>query len=227
MKTRLAAWAALFVLIGVVYLSNPDFFRKLMQLLAKGNVYAIAEYIRSFGIWAIFISFLLSTIMTFGLIMPFVILSAANGAVFGIGWGTVVSWAGEVVGALIAFVFYRLFLRDAIVKRLNHTRYWQYVDKLSTEHGFKTILLARILPVIPSGILTAVASLSNISFCDFFWATALGKIPSVFVKVLIGHDLIHFEAYKARLLMGAAVLLLLYLAAWWWKRKNTIENMEK
>jgi len=219
MGTRLVIWAALCGLIGIVYVYSPEFLSNMISVLRDGNVETIAAYIRSFGVWAVFISILLSIIMTFGLVIPFVILATANGAVFGIAGGTLVSWLGEVVGALVAFSLYRYFLRPAIVKRLSHTQYWCYVDKLSNEHGFKTVLISRILPVIPSGILTAAASISNISLWDFWWATAIGKIPSVFAKVVVGHDLLYFEAHKTRLLTGLLFLALLYFAAAWWRKR--------
>jgi uncharacterized membrane protein YdjX (TVP38/TMEM64 family) len=162
----------------------------------------------------------LSIFMTFGLIIPFIVLSGANGVVFGVGWGTVISWAGEVIGAGVAFLVYRYYLRPAVVKRFYHSPHWAYVERFSGKRGFKTVFVARVLPVIPSGILTAIAAISNISVWDFWWATVLGKIPSVFVKTMVGHDLLFFEANKTRFIVGLILLILLYMAGWWWKRKK-------
>lgn len=208
------------VIVLAVYSLNPDIFAEPLRVLRSGEVAQTAAYIRSFGVWAVVVSIILSIIMTFGLIIPFILISAANGLVFGLGWGTVVSWAGEVSGAIVAFSIYRYYFRPFIIQRYAHTEYWHYVENISGRHGFKTILIARILPVIPSGILTMAASISTISFRDFAWATLLGKIPSVFAKVLVGYELVYFRINEIRLLIGLLLLILLYAGAWWMKRRE-------
>lgn len=220
MGIRMKISVVLVVLIFIVYSYKPELFTHAMQLLRDGNVEAVAAYIRSFGAGSAFVSIVLSVAMTFTMVIPFILISAANGLVFGLIWGTVVSWLGEVIGAVVAFTVYRYWLRPSVLRRFGQTKQWYYVDKISGVHGFKTVLTARILPVIPSGILTAAASVSAISFGDFFWATLLGKIPSVFVKVLIGHDFLYFERYANRLLWGLLILLLLYCGAWLKRRED-------
>lgn len=220
MGIRMAVGITFLGLISMVYFLSSGFDNSIITIIRDGNADNLAAYIRSFGIWAVLVSVLLSILMTFGLVIPFVILAAANGAVFGIVGGTIVSWTGEVAGAMIAFTVYRYIFQPAIVKRLSHTPYWSYMDKLSSKHGFKTVLIARILPIIPSGILTAVAAVSNISVRDFWWATAWGKIPSVFVKVMVGYDLLHIQTNKYRLLIGVLVLVILYLAAAWYRKRG-------
>lgn len=220
MGIRTITWGIFFILILTAYILSPEIFVDVTRVLRSGDVDQIAEYIRSFGGLAVLVSIFLSTLMTFGLIIPFVLISAANGLVFGVGWGTVVSWAGEVIGAMIAFGIYRYYFRPSLMRRYKHTQYWRYVDKINRQHGFKTVLIARVLPVIPSGILTATAAISTISFGDFCWATVLGKIPSVFVKVLVGHDLVYFERYKIRFILGLLCLGLLYAGAWWVKGRG-------
>lgn len=220
MGNRIIATGLFFLVIFLAYLVEPETFRQLVMLLRGGDAVQIAAYIRSFGGWAVLVSISLSIVMTFGLIVPFVLIAAVNGLVFGLGWGTVVSWAGEVIGALIAFAFYRYYFRPSVIRHYAHTEHWRHVEKISGEHGFKMLLLARILPLVPSGLLTAAASVSTISFSDFAWATILGKLPSVFAKVLIGHDLIYFANYKMRFILGVLCIGLLYAAAWGIKRRK-------
>lgn len=220
MGIRMMVLGIILVIILATYGLHPGIFAEPLLILRSGDVGQIAAYIRAFGVWAVVVSMILSTIMTFGLVIPFVVISAANGLVFGLGLGTVVSWAGEVSGAIVAFSIYRYFFRPSIIKRYAHTEHWRSVEKISGQHGFKTILIARILPVIPSGILTMAASISTVSFWDFTWATFLGKIPSVFVKVLVGHDLVYFRVNETRLVIGLLLLILLYAGAWWVKRQE-------
>lgn len=211
------------VILGMVasgYVFSPGTFEEPLQALRSGNAEMIAGYIRSFGGWAIVASIVLSIIMTFCLVIPFVFLSAANGLVFGLGWGTVISWAGEVIGAIFAFNIYRYYLRPAFLHRFAQTKNWHYVEKIGGEYGFLTVLTGRIFPIIPSGVLTTAASLSTISFFDFSLATLIGKVPSVFIKVLVGHDLLYLSEYKARFIGGIVLLTILYAGAWWIRRQD-------
>lgn len=220
MSLRTVIAVASLALVAGAYVLSPGTFEEPLQVLRSGNAETIAGYIRSFGGWAIVASIVLSIIMTFCLIIPFVFLSAANGLVFGLGWGTVISWAGEVMGAIFAFSIYRYYLRPAFLHRFAHKKNWHYVEKISGEYGFVTVLTGRIFPVIPSGVLTAAASLSTISFFDFSLATLIGKVPSVFIKVLVGHDLLFLSEYKARFIGGVVLLTILYVGAWWIRRRT-------
>lgn len=219
---KLRTVSALLIAMGCITLYNlqPRFFAEFLQLLGSGNAELTAAYIRGYGGWAVIASIFLSIIMTFGLIVPFVVLSTANGLVFGLGWGTAVSWAGEVIGAVVVFSLYRCYFRPAVIKHCALSKYWHYLDKLGDEHGFLTVLIGRIFPVVPSGVLTAAASVSTITFWDFTLATLIGKIPSVFVKVLVGYNLFYFADHKGRFMGGLLLLFSLYAGAWWIRRRE-------
>jgi uncharacterized membrane protein YdjX (TVP38/TMEM64 family) len=152
------------------------------------------------------------------------ILSGAAGIVFGLFWGTVISWVGEVIGAVVMFIFARYFFRQWIEKKISASPYLKQVDDYSAKNGFKALLIARLLPLAPSGIITAVAAISRISWQDFLWATVLGKLPPVVIKVILGHDLVYASENMTRL--GAIVLLvtLIYVYMWWRKRKIAPEK---
>ena len=218
MKLRTVSTALICMGVIALYTFDPRICEEFLRLPGSGDAELTAAYIRGFGGWAVFASIFLSVVITFGLIVPFVFLSAANGLVFGLGWGTVVSWAGEVIGAVVVFSLYRWCFRSSVSRYCAHRNYWHYMEKIGDKHGFLTVLLGRIFPVVPSGVLTAAASVSTITFGDFALATLIGKIPSVFVKVLVGHDLLYFADNKMRLMGGLLLLLLLYAGAWWLKR---------
>lgn len=218
MKLRTVSAALILMGFIALYTLNPLICEEFSRLLGSGNAELTAAYIRGFGGWAVVVSIFLSIVMTFGLIVPFVFLSAANGMVFGLGWGTVISWAGEVVGAVVVFSLYRCYFRSSVIRHCAHSKYWRYIDKIGGKHGFLTVLIGRIFPVVPSGVLTAAASVSTITFWDFTLATLIGKIPSVFVKVLVGHDLFYFADHKVRLMGGLLLLILLYAGARWMRQ---------
>jgi len=95
------------------------------------------------------------------------------------------------------------------------------VDDYSAENGFKALLIARLLPLAPSGIITAVAAISRMNFRDFMLATVLGKLPPVIIKVLLGHDLVFASENMGRLIGIIVIIIGVYGALWWYKRKNS------
>ena len=218
--SKLLGWLAIIAMVGLTYLWQPEFFHHAYGIIERGDIAALAEYLRSFGAGAILITLLLFVVMTFTIVFPFMILSGAAGIVFGLFWGIIISWAGEVLGALFMFVFARYFFRHTVEGWIAKSRYLKQVDDYSAANGFKALLLARLLPLAPSGIITAIAAISRISFKDFFLATILGKLPPVVIKVILGHDLVFAGENLGRLVFIVLLVVIVYALLWWQKRKK-------
>lgn len=215
---KLFGWLAIAVMIGLTYLWQPEFFHHAYGIIEKGDIAALAEYLRSFGAGAILVTISLFVVMTFTIVFPFMILSGAAGIVFGLFWGIIISWVGEVIGALVMFIFARYFFRHTVEGWIVKSRYLKQVDDYSAENGFKALLIARLLPLAPSGIITAIAAISRMSFKDFWWATFIGKLPPVVIKVLLGHDIVFAGENMDRLIFVTLLVVLIYVVLWWHKR---------
>lgn len=217
---RLFGWVFIIISFGMLYWWQPEFFQHAYGIIEHGDIIGLAEYLRSFGSWSILVTVLLFIIMTFTIVFPFMILSGAAGIMYGLFWGVMISWVGEVIGAVVMFVFSRYFFRVLIESWIKKSAYLKQVDDYSAKNGFKALLIARLLPLAPSGIITAVASISRISFGDFFLATLIGKLPPVVIKVLLGHDLVFANENMTRLLIVVMVVVLVYIGLWWYKRRK-------
>ncbi|WP_021170527.1 TVP38/TMEM64 family inner membrane protein YdjZ [Sporomusa ovata DSM 2662] len=217
---KLFGWLAIAAMIGLTYMWQPEFFHHAYGIIERGDIAALAEYLRSFGASSVFITIILFVIMTFTIVFPFMILSGAAGIVFGLFWGIIISWAGEVTGALVMFVFARYFFRHTVEGWIRKSRYLKQVDDYSAENGFKALLFARLLPLAPSGIITAIAAISRMSFKDFWWATIIGKLPPVIIKVLLGHDIVFAGENMGRLLFIIVIVVLIYAILWWRRRRK-------
>ena len=84
------------------------------------------------------------------------------------------------------------------------------LDEFSESNGFRVILLARCIPYVPSGLITALAALSHTGFKEHFLATLIGKLPSTWVEVTVGHDLLSYRAHLLRLTLLTGVSGLIY-----------------
>ena len=184
------------------------------------NVEAIAEWLRSWGIVAVLASILLNVVISITGVLPSIFLSGANAVVFGLWGGFFVSLAGELAGAVIAFLLYRK--GSGLSKKLKQWSESNWVERVNQSSRFKQIAgiaLLRINPLLPSGFVNFGAALSKITLFDFFLGTFIGKVPSMVFETFVGHDLVFFTENKSRLaislLLGALVFLL-----FWPKRKE-------
>lgn len=212
--------------VALIYLAFPKEAEELTRVLATADLREVSQYLRSFGIWAVVVSLGLNIVQSMVAFMPSVFLSGANAAVFGLFWGMVISWLGEVLGAAITFWFYRFLGRDALETILARNKDKSVALSAITSlqqlqnprRGFWALVTARLLPFMPSGLVTLLAAMSRISFGVFFLATALGKAPSLILETLIGHDLLFFAEHKWRLILILGGLAGLWLA-WHYRAK--------
>ncbi|MDF2568909.1 MAG: associated Golgi protein [Sporomusa sp.] len=217
---KLLGWLVIIAMTALTYMWQPEFFHHAYAIIEMGDIGALAEYLRSFGAASVLITIILFVVMTFTIVFPFMILSGAAGIVFGLYWGIIISWTGEVIGAVAMFVFARYFFRHAIEVWIKKSPYLKQVDDYSAANGFKALLIARLLPLAPSGIITAVAAISRITFKDFILATGIGKLPPVVIKVLLGHDLVFAGENMTRLIIVVALVVAIYGAMWWHKARK-------
>jgi uncharacterized membrane protein YdjX (TVP38/TMEM64 family) len=217
---KLWGWLGIITVVGLTYLWQPELFQEAYGIIKHGDIAALADYLRSFGGWSVVITLALFVVMTFTIVFPFMILSGAAGIVYGLFWGIVISWSGEVIGALVMFIFARCFFRQVVEGWITKSKYLKQVDDYSAANGFKALLIARLLPLAPSGIITAVAAISRMSFRDFFLATIIGKLPPVVIKVLLGHDIVFAGENMTRLIVVAVLVVGVYLALWRYRRSK-------
>ena len=81
-----AALLLVALFLGIHFFAD-DFFNKTFTLAISGNVNGLVEYLRSFGSWAILISFVLDVLINAASVFPSIFLSTANGLIFGLPLG--------------------------------------------------------------------------------------------------------------------------------------------
>ncbi|CAI8861904.1 TVP38/TMEM64 family membrane protein [Brevibacillus sp. IT-7CA2] len=179
------------------------------------NIEALAEWIRSLGMLGIIGSILLNIVISVAGVLPSIFLSGANAVVFGLYGGFLISLTGEVVGACIAFFLYRYTIHKA--DRREKLKSFKWVHAINGTTSFRkclAIVLLRLNPMMPSGVINLGAALTNITFVQFLVATLIGKVPSMVFETFVGHDLITFSENKFRLLFALLAGALVFLLFW-------------
>ena len=222
MKTvKIVAAILIVALFGVVHLIAPEFLPEIFELLSHGDIVETAKYIEGYGSMAVVFSFLLTLFVNALGFPPAIIFSTANTLIFGIFWGIVISVAAETVGVTISFLLLRFFFRDAAEKVISKSKFLSSMDKYSSEKGFVVMLIARMVPYLPSGLLNAVGALSALSLRDYFLASLVGKFPSTGIEAIIGHDAILQEEDPTRIIVVVIFAVVLIGWAYWFEKKHT------
>lgn len=216
---KVVAAVLLVALLLAIHCFADGFFSKTFKLAISGNVNGLVEYLRSFGPWAVLISFLLDVLINAGSVFPSIFLSTANGLIFGLPLGITISWLAETTGVVISFFLMRFFFRNTAEKIIEKSNSLKAIDEASGKHGLEWMAFARALPYFPSGILTAVGAVSSISTRDYIIANLIGKFPSTALEVVIGHDVVNFEENSQRLtilIIAVGVIFFVY-KKWFYK----------
>lgn len=204
-----------------IHIVNPEFYPQIWHLATSGDLDNTVGFLRSFGVWAILVSIFIDILINALGFLPSIFISTANGVLFGVFTGIIISWLAETIGVIISFLILRYFLRDSAEKIIRQSNYLQKVDEFSGKNGFKVMLLARTLPYFPSGILTALGAVSSISVKHYILANFVGKFPSTALEVIIGHDLVTYQENMARLALFVVLVTLVYGGIWYYNRRRS------
>lgn len=217
--TKIAVALLLTLLLLCIHCFVHDFFTNTFKLAISGNVNGLAAYLCSFGPWAMVISFILDVLINAGSVFPSIFLSTANGLLFGLPMGILISWLAETTGVVISFYLMRFFFRSAAEKLIDKSNSLKHIDEASSKHGLEWMAFARALPYFPSGILTAVGAVSGISARDYIIANLIGKFPSTALEVVIGHDVVNYQQNSDRLAILVVIVALIFFAYSRYRRK--------
>lgn len=117
--------------------------------------------------------------------VPRPFLNLAAGALFGAQAGTLAALAGTVLGSGMAFGLGRLLGQDAL-RPLLRARVLTALDRQLSAHGFRSMMVIRLMPGVPFVASNYGAAVSRMSWTAFLTATALGSIPNTAAYVLAG-----------------------------------------
>jgi uncharacterized membrane protein YdjX (TVP38/TMEM64 family) len=223
---QLSALLALLFGIGGFYLISPETSIRLWLLIIGGDAAALVDFLRSFGAWAMVISLVIDIIINATGFLPSIVISTANGIVFGIVPGILISWLAECIGVTISFLLMRSLFRDEAKKLVDKSSLLRKVDELSGRNGFRVMVLARMVPYFPSGIITALGAVSSISLRDYIFANLIGKLPSTALEVVIGYDIVNYQENSGWLSAIAILLASAYGINAWIKNKRKRRGQE-
>lgn len=218
---KLALTVFLVLLCVLTAFIRPVWLGPLCEVLASGDVEAISDFVRSFGRDAWLFSFLLTVVVNAIGFPPAMLFSAANTILFGLVPGILFSWVAETVGAAVSFFFLRFFFQNTAARLVHGHPKLELLRQMEGKKGFRSMLIARLIPYFPAIVLNAFGALSTMSFRDYILASFLGKFPSTAIEALIGHDALTISQHPERLAVTITLTLCLYAGFRWYDKKKS------
>ena len=169
------------------------------------SIQQFVDTLRSWGLWGVIGSVGLMMIHSF-IPFPAELLACANGMVYGPVWGTVITWIGAMLGAVIAFGLARRLGRP-FVERMVAQRDWHVLDDWAATKGWRVVLIARFVPVIAFNLINYAAGLTRLTWWQFLWTTGVGILPLTVLMVVMGDNIESLGWESWTLLLIAALLL--------------------
>lgn len=158
---------------------------------------------------AIAISLAVSLLVAVAGVLPSFFVTAANIAFFGFWNGTLISFLGEAIGAAIAFVLYRKGFKKVSQPQLDrHPKVRRLVEAEGRE-AFLLILSLRLIPFVPSGLVTFVAAIGRVSLLTFLIASSLGKAPALLMEAYSVYQVTQF-GWQGKVILLVVAIAILY-----------------
>ena len=111
-------------------------------------------------------------------------------------------------------------LLNAAEEIIAKNSYLKKMDDVSGKEGFKVMLIARLVPYLPSGLLNAVGALSKMSLKDYVLAALIGKLPSTAIEAMIGHDAVTASENPYRLVFNIFLAVAVIGAFFIYEKRN-------
>lgn len=151
---------------------------------AEEWIRALTDKVKELG-WAAPIVYVALYIVGAVVLAPSPIIGIAAGVAFG-WWGIPLALIGATVGATISFLIGRYVFNDTLDEWLTDRRIFRAVKRAIDEEGWRVLLLLRLTPAVPFGLLNYFMGTTKISLATYVSATALGILPGTVVNIYIG-----------------------------------------
>ena len=205
----------------VCYLTFPTLRAQLssgVALLLHGDLIGLRTWTAQFGPWAPLASLFLMIVQAMVAPIPAVLITGANGLLFGPLLGGLLSIVSATLAAAVCFLLARSF-GAPFVSRLVPSTVLQRTNTFMTQHGTAAVLIARLLPVVPFDPISYVAGLTQMRLAAFCWATLVGQIPAGMTYAYLSQ-----EIYRPGHLVVKGVGAFLGLLLFGWTVRYTVSR---
>lgn len=166
-------------------------------------------FLSQFGAWTPAVSFALMVLQAVIPPLPTTPIAAANGMLYGIWPGALLSWSGALVGAAVSYGIARHWGAPAVTFFFGDNAVGK-LAVLGSTRPFLLVLVARLTPVLSLDVVAYWAGLSRMNFSSYLLATAIGQAPHMLAYAVLGNDLAQAQLFSWRLWLIVVAAIVLY-----------------
>jgi uncharacterized membrane protein YdjX (TVP38/TMEM64 family) len=142
------------------------------------------------------------------LALPGVVFAVAAGVLFGPLWGTAACSVATTLGACLAFLAGRYFLRDAVKPLVMKNKYIRrFFFEESGKSGVFLLMLTRLVPIFPYNLQNFAYGVTDIDFGSYALYSFVFMLPGTAAYVIAAAGV--SDSRNRVLYLGVAVALLL------------------
>lgn len=187
----------------------------------------LSSFVSSAGAWGplLIIGFIILEVVLAP--VPGTFIMVAAGALYGTWLGALYSYAGNVLGSLLAFFLAQRFGRPFVERIISHSNLRRY-DRFFKDNRH-WVLLFYMLPVIPVDILSFTCGLSSLRWRRFLTVIMVGFIPNTLILAFLGEQLAGLSLV-AMVFYTLLFLLVFSLLSWLFRllvKRHKQRRMEK
>ncbi len=200
----LIVFIALLGSLGVIY--GP----KILQLVKDPDVFH--TFIAALGPWG---ALVFTGIQILQIIIPPIpgeLVQVAAGYIFGPLLGTVYLLLGALIGSAMAFYTARILGYPFIRALVPASKLERLRDLMRGPRLDLAVFIVFLIPGFPKDLLTYLAGLTELPLGRFLLLSIAGRLPALFVSVVMGSNL-RDRAYGAALVL-AVLAVMLALVSW-------------
>ncbi|WP_395685551.1 FAD-dependent oxidoreductase [Caenimonas koreensis] len=119
------------------------------------------------------------------------ILTLAAGAIFGLGWGSLIASFAASIGATLAFLVSRLVLRDWVQARFGERL--TAINEGVRKDGAFYLFTLRVVPLFPFFLINLAMGVTHIRVLTFYWVSQIGMLLGTLVYVNAGTQLARID----------------------------------
>lgn len=196
----LAAGALLARALGLGDLARLEGLARFKDAIDGYGAWAPVVFIAGYGVAEVFF-------------VPGLPLTLLGGLAFGPLWGTVYVSAGSTLGAAAAFLLARHAMRGIVERWVERSPRLQRLDAAVVEHGWRILMLTRLVPLFPFNLQNFAYGLTRIPFSTYVAVSWACMLPATVAYTLAAGALSEGGRDPRRTLGSLAIAGVLIVAA--------------
>src|SRR5829696_9006417 len=132
---------------------------------------ALLNFFHNYPNLALLSSLAISILIAVLGVIPSFFVTAANIVFFGFWQGIFISFLGEALGAVVAFYLYRKGFKKGASQQVEKYKAVGALINAENKKAFWLIISLRLIPFVPSGLVTFAAAIGRVSTLTFLVAS--------------------------------------------------------